>query len=147
MAESTYQFRLTVLAANARAQTIATWLNNNLGANSVLTNLGANRGFSATGDTPATHRGCTLAMTFEQALLTLNFISQQAGLATVTQEQWNAATKQQKQAFVDSRQEAIWDNFAVYFDFSSNQQSWRTRSEAIAFLQSKGVTLLPVGEA
>lgn len=131
-----YVCRLLVAAAvaNGRHTAVATWLNTNLGANTVPADLGP--GLSATGLAPPAYHWCNVALTTPQAKAVLSRLCTLAGVATPTAAQWDDATPAQRRTWWDNVRGAVWTNFNVWCQLAANDGAW---DDPDALLAARGV--------
>lgn len=139
---SAYQFRMVILAPDgAKANGVASWMNTNLGANTVPADLGP--GLSPTGNSPATFRWCSIGLTDDQARLTLARVCDLAGVPKPTLAQWQGWTRAEKVGWLKSVQAALWTGWQIGILLSLNDGVWDDARAELVRLGLKRVGTVP----
>lgn len=129
--------RLIILAPTAKAVVVATWMNANLGVNTVPVDLGP--GLSADGTGIPTHNWCCIALDDAQAKAVLTRLCTLAGVAQPTPAQWNNATNAQRRTWWQSVRSGVWTNFTVWVQLADNGGQWDDPAAALALRGMKAV--------
>lgn len=127
-----HSLRLLVIAPVARVATVAGWLNNNVGPDTVSADLGP--GLSATGAAPATHHWCCAAFRDEESRLILRQLCQLASVTPPTPAQWAGWTRAQKIVWLRGVEAAIRTGYGVLVRMADNEGAWDDPQGALAAL-------------
>lgn len=132
--------RLIIVAPSPKAVVIATWMNANLGLDTVPAGLGP--GLSTTGSAPVTYNWCCIALDDSQAKAVLARLCTLAGVAQPTAAQWNNATNAQRRTWWNSVRSTVWTNYGVWVQLADNGGQW---DDPHAVLTLRGLsTMSPV---
>lgn len=142
--ESQRQMRIVIAAPIAKATAIATWLNNNIGPETVPPTLGT--GVSETGKSPPTYAICSMSVSLEHARQIANRLLNLGSQIQVTKGTWDGLAKDGKRAFLNNRRDAIFTNFGIFVDISDNLGKWFSATELFEALKAKGVSLQVIDE-
>lgn len=131
-----YVHRIIIVAPVASANTVATWLNNNVGPDAVPADLGP--GLNATGlqADAVTHRWCNGCFTDIQCRAILGRMCTLASVTPLTLAQWNAATGQQKRSWLAGVRAAVLSGSGIYVTLADNEGVW---DDPTAVLAARGL--------
>lgn len=127
-----YEHRLILIIPADRAAAVATWMNGNLGANTVPADLGP--ALSADGGATTTHRWCSIALQDGDGRALLNRICTLAGVATPTLTQWRNSTRAQKRTWLAGVRDTIRTNYGAWLALSDNAGAWDDPDAQLATL-------------
>lgn len=127
-----FQHRLTIICPAAKVPSVVTWINTNIGPNTVPPDLGP--GLNATGiDTdPITHRWCCGSFTAPQCKEIFAKLCQVASVPPPKSSDWDNATQSEKITVVNNLKKSLKSGAGLYVGLAENRKNWEPSEAALA---------------
>lgn len=124
--------RLIVIAAANRVNGVASWLNANLGADTVPGDLGPPLNASGSAGLPVTHRWASIALRDGEARDVLRRLCQLGGQGQPNLATWAGWTRAQKRTWAAGVRTAVWTSYGVWCNLSDNDGVWDAPAAALS---------------
>lgn len=120
--------RLIIVVPVAKVAAVVAWLQTNIGANCVPSDLGPGLNASGLAADAATFRWCCASFTELECREILKRLCVLASVTGPTNPQWTSWTGAQKRSWLASVQAAVLSGFGVYVRLADNVGAWDNAS-------------------